>query len=99
MRAEADIGIGGEMKHHVAARNRRSQRAGVEQVGLDKLEAGRLQCPFEEAALAGGKIVVADNTVASSKEPIDQAATDEAGSAGYECVHSTFSRRPRLASQ
>src|SRR5712664_792427 len=99
MRAEADISIGREMKHHVAAGNRGSQCIGVKQIRLDQTELRRLRCVFEEAALASGKIVVADDAVAGGKEPIDQTAADEAGGSGDECLHFTFSRRPRLASR
>src|SRR5258706_13631111 len=87
MRAEADISIGREMKHHVAAGNRGSQRIGVEQIRLNQTELRRLRCVFEETALAGGKIIVADDAVAGGKEPIDQTATDEAGGAGDKTSH------------
>src|ERR1700682_3078030 len=99
MRAEADISIGREMKHHVTAGNRGSQCIGVEQIRLDQTELRRPRCVFEEAALACGKIVVADDAVAGSQEPIDQTAADEAGSAGDECPHFTYSQRPTSASR
>src|ERR1700737_198885 len=91
MRAKADIGVGREMKHHVAARDRGPQRVGVEQVRLGQLELRRLRCAFEEAALAGRKIVIADDAVAGGKKPIDQTAADEAGGAGDETSHTQAS--------
>ena len=57
---------------------------------LDQPELRRLRCAFEEAALAGGKIVVADDAVAGGEKPIDQVAADEAGGAGDECLHVYF---------
>src|SRR5258706_14091264 len=91
MRAEADISIGREMKHHVAVGNRGSQCVGVEQIRLDQTELRRPRCVFDEAALARGKIVEADDAVARGKEPIDQTAADEAGGTGDETSHTQAS--------
>jgi hypothetical protein len=68
-----------------------SQCIGVKQIRLDQTELRRLRCVFEEAALASGKIVVADDAVAGGKEPIDQTAADEAGGAGDETSHTQAS--------
>ena len=69
--AEADIGVGGEVKHRVGAPHRRGQFLGVRQIALDQAEIRMLQGLFQEGPPAGRKIVEADNRVAPPQQLVD----------------------------
>ena len=59
-----------------------SQCGQIEHVAFDQLEMRMPQCLGDEFALAGGKIVVADNGKSGRKQPVDEVAADKARCAG-----------------
>ena len=81
---EADVGIGGEMKDHVAARHSCPQFLEVQHVAFDQRERGVVLCAGKELHHTGREIVVADNPISGGQQPINQMAADKSGRAGDE---------------
>jgi hypothetical protein len=67
-----DVGVGGEMKHEVAARHGGGQRGQVEVVAAHEREAGIFPRAGEEAFLAGGEIIPADDGDAVRQQAVDE---------------------------
>ena len=101
LRAEAHVGVGGEMKDELGALHGARQRLRVEQVALDEAEIRVRRRALEKAHPAGRQIVVADDGVAVGEQTIDQIASDEAGCSGDKIGHhvtrSVLIDRPRKA--
>ena len=64
---EAHVGIRGEMEDGVAPFHRGGERVEVEIVAEHELEVRMVARAFEEAFLAGGEIVPADDRLAVSE--------------------------------
>src|SRR5262249_53236338 len=85
--AEADIGVGGQVKDEVVPDNRTSQGGEVEEIPLDEAESGMAERIGEDLALAGREVVVGGNGMAVGQQSVDQVAADEASPAGDEILH------------
>ncbi len=84
LQAEADVGVGGEMKNDVAAGHRRGQRRHVEDIAFHQFEFGMLERAREKFAQAGAEIIEAGDGKTRREQAIGKIAADETGSAGDE---------------
>ena len=82
LEAEADVGIGGQMKDKIASRHRADQRGQIQAIAFDQFELGICQRRLEKFALAGGKIVPADHLPAAGQQTVNQVTANKTGGAG-----------------
>ena len=84
LQAKPHIGIRCEVKHDVGARHCLGERSRVENVTLDETEACIAPRIGEKFGDARRHIVVANDALPQSEQPIGQRAADESGGAGDE---------------
>ena len=88
LRAEPDVGVGGQVEDEVAAGHGAGQGVRVEHVAAHtRVKPGSRCGLLQETLLTGREVVVGDDLVAQPQQPIDEVAADEAGAAGDEEPH------------
>ena len=94
LRAEADVGVGGEVEDEIAPGHRGGQAVEVEDVALHERELRRLTGRIEELREPGRQVVVADNRMPRCEQAIDEVTADETGGAGDKYTLHTDSSGP-----
>src|SRR5262249_54188268 len=87
VRAEADVGVGGQVEDEVVADHGRLQVEQVDHVAFDQAERRATADLRQEGPLAGGEVVVARDLVPVGQQPVDQVAADKPGGASDEDLH------------
>ncbi len=82
--ARAHVGISRQVENLIVFFHGHGQSRQVQRVADDQAKAGMSKSRFDEAALAGGEVVIGGHVMPIGQQAIDQMAADETCSAGDE---------------
>ena len=85
--AEANVRIGGHMKHKPGVLHGAIERSGIEQIAVLQAESRRAQGRFEELDLSGGEIIEAGDLMPVGEQTVHEVTADESRRAGDQVSH------------
>ena len=81
--SEANVGIGCQVKDHLASGHGGTESIQVEEIGAHQPIAPIRLRAGDKLLLARGEVVESNHFMAVRKQPVDQSTSNEAGRAGY----------------
>src|SRR6266404_3890081 len=83
-RTKTNVGIGGQVKYKLRSIHALRQSGRIQNIAAHQTEIRGLARCKQKTLLTGGKVVVANHSVAGRQQPIGQRTANEAGTTGNE---------------